>query len=69
MKKKKLTPKQEKFAHNVAKGMTQKDAAIKAGYSEKKAIKTGYELASKTLTYRKKYKHFKKKPVTKWLLI
>ena len=47
MKKKKLTPKQEKFAQNVAKGMTQKDAAIKAGYSEKKAIKTGYELASK----------------------
>jgi len=47
MKKKKLTPKQEKFAQNVAKGMTQKDAAIKAGYSEKKAVKTGYELASK----------------------
>jgi hypothetical protein len=45
--KKKLTPKQQKFAQNVAKGMTKKDAAIKAGYSEKKAVKTGYELASK----------------------
>jgi len=47
MKKKKLTPKQEKFAQNVAKGMTQKDAAIAAGYSEKNALKAGYVLASK----------------------
>jgi phage terminase small subunit len=46
MKKKKLTPKQEKFAQNVAKGMSQKDAAIDAGYSEKNAVKAGYVLAS-----------------------
>ena len=44
--KKKLTPKQEKFAQNVAKGMSKKDAAIDAGYSEKNAVKAGYVLAS-----------------------
>jgi len=46
MKKKKLTPKQEKFAQNVAKGMNKKDAAIDAGYSEKNAVKAGYVLTS-----------------------
>ena len=46
MKKQKLTPKQEKFAQNVAKGMSQKEAAIAAGYSEKNAVKAGYVLAS-----------------------
>ena len=46
MKKKKLTPKQEKFAQNVAKGMSKKDAAIAAGYSEKNATKAGYVLSS-----------------------
>ena len=30
-----LTPKQEKYAQNVAKGMKKKDAAIQAGYSGK----------------------------------
>lgn len=47
MKKQKLTPKQELFARNVAKGMTQKDAAIAAGYSKKKAVQTGSDLTSK----------------------
>jgi len=42
MTKKKLTPKQQKFAQNVAKGMSKKDAAIAAGYSEKNATKAGY---------------------------
>ena len=37
----KLTPKQEKFAQNVAKGMSKKDAAKQAGYSEKNAGKAG----------------------------
>ena len=37
MAKKKLTPRQEKYAQNVAKGMSKKDAAQKAGYSEKNA--------------------------------
>jgi phage terminase small subunit len=46
MKKKKLTPKQEKFAQNVVKGMSKKDAAIAAGYSEKNATKAGYVLSS-----------------------
>tara|TARA_R100000742_G_C4272764_1_gene92069 strand:- start:1054 stop:1545 length:492 start_codon:yes stop_codon:yes gene_type:complete len=46
MTKKKLTPKQEKFAQNVAKGMSKKEAAIEAGYSEKNAVKAGYVLAS-----------------------
>jgi len=46
MTKKKLTPKQQKFAQNVAKGMSKKDAAIAAGYSEKNATKAGYVLAS-----------------------
>ena len=45
-KKQKLTPKQEKFAQNVAKGMSKKDAAIDAGYSEKNATKAGYVLTS-----------------------
>jgi len=31
-----LTPQQEKFARNVAKGMNKTQAAIAAGYSEKK---------------------------------
>jgi|TARA_R110000782_G_scaffold131200_1_gene222971 phage terminase small subunit len=46
MTKKKLTPKQQKFAQNVAKGMSKKDAAIAAGYSEKNATKAGYVLSS-----------------------
>tara|TARA_R100000935_G_scaffold31209_2_gene51730 strand:- start:970 stop:1446 length:477 start_codon:yes stop_codon:yes gene_type:complete len=46
MTKKKLTAKQEKFAQNVAKGMSKKDAAIDAGYSAKNATKAGYVLAS-----------------------
>ena len=43
---KKLTPKQEKFAQNVAKGMKKKDAARDAGYSEKNAARAGTMLAS-----------------------
>ena len=43
---KKLTPKQEKFAQNVAKGMKKKDAAKKAGYSEKNAGRAGTVLSS-----------------------
>jgi|TARA_E500000318_G_scaffold41611_3_gene39773 phage terminase small subunit len=42
----KLTPKQEKFAQAVAKGMSKKDAAIEAGYSEKNAGKAGTTLTS-----------------------
>ena len=45
---KKLTPKQEKFAQNVAKGMKKKDAAIKAGYSEKNAARAGTMLTSES---------------------
>ena len=41
-----LTPKQEKYAQNVAKGMKKKDAAIGAGYSEKNATRAGYVLDS-----------------------
>jgi len=44
--KKKLTPKQEKYAQNVAKGMSKKDAALDAGYSEKNAARAGYTLDS-----------------------
>lgn len=43
---KKLTPKQEKFAQNVAKGMKKKDAAKSAGYSEKNAGRAGTMLTS-----------------------
>ena len=43
---KKLTPKQEKFAQNVAKGMKKKDAAKEAGYSEKNAGRAGTMLTS-----------------------
>ena len=43
---KKLTPKQEKFAQNVAKGMKKKEAAKKAGYSEKNAARAGTMLSS-----------------------
>ena len=45
--KKKLSPKQEKYAQNVAKGMSKKDAAVQAGYSEKNASRAGYVLDSK----------------------
>jgi len=45
-KKKKLTPKQEKFAQNVASGMRKKDAALEAGYSEKNATRAGAVLSS-----------------------
>ena len=38
---KKLTPKQEKFAQNVAKGMKKTEAAKQAGYSEKNADRAG----------------------------
>jgi len=44
--KKKLTPKQEKFAQNVAKGMKKKDAAKQAGYSDKNSTRAGTVLAS-----------------------
>tara|TARA_R100000995_G_scaffold83949_1_gene61222 strand:- start:680 stop:1153 length:474 start_codon:yes stop_codon:yes gene_type:complete len=44
--KKKLSPKQEKYAQNVAKGMSKKDAAVNAGYSEKNAKRAGYVLDS-----------------------
>ena len=44
-KKKKLTPKQEKFAQNVAKGMKKKEAALDAGYSEKNAARAGIILS------------------------
>ena len=44
--KKKLSPKQEKYAQNVAKGMSKKDAAVQAGYSEKNAKRAGYVLDS-----------------------
>ncbi len=43
---KKLTPKQEKFAQNVAKGMKKKEAAKKAGYSENNASRAGTMLSS-----------------------
>jgi phage terminase small subunit len=46
LKKKKLTPKQEKFAQNVAKGMSKKDAAKQAGYSQKNATRAGTMLSS-----------------------
>ena len=46
MSEKKLTPKQEKFAQNVAKGMRKKDAAQQAGYSEKNAGRAGTVLSS-----------------------
>jgi len=42
-----LTPQQEKFARNVAKGMNKTQAAIAAGYSEKNAQRAGTMLASK----------------------
>ena len=42
-----LTPQQEKFAQNVAKGMNKTQAAIAAGYSEKNAQRAGTMLASK----------------------
>ena len=45
---KKLTPKQEKFAQNVAKGMKKKDAAKQAGYSKKNAGRAGTMLTSKS---------------------
>ena len=44
---KKLTPKQEKFAQNVAKGMKKTEAAKQAGYSEKNADRAGTVLTSK----------------------
>jgi phage terminase small subunit len=44
--KNKLTPKQEKFAQNVAKGMSKKEAAKQAGYSEKNAVRAGTILTS-----------------------
>jgi len=43
-----LTPQQEKFARNVAKGMNKTQAAIAAGYSEKNAQRAGTMLASKS---------------------
>ena len=46
-KKKKLTPRQEKYAQNVAKGMSKKEAAVGAGYSEKNAARAGSMLDSK----------------------
>ncbi len=46
MSEKKLTPKQEKFAQNVAKGMRKKEAAQQAGYSEKNAGRAGTVLSS-----------------------
>jgi len=42
----KLTPRQEKFAQNVAKGLSKTQAAIEAGYSVKNAQKAGTALAS-----------------------
>ena len=42
----KLTPKQEKYAQNVAKGMQKKEAAKQAGYSEKNASRAGSILSS-----------------------
>ena len=45
---KKLTPKQEKFAQNVAKGMKKNEAAKKASYSEKNAARAGTVLTSKS---------------------
>ncbi len=42
-----LTPQQEKFAQNVAKGMNKTEAAKSAGYSEKNATRAGTMLASK----------------------
>jgi|TARA_R110001583_G_C5493482_1_gene395034 phage terminase small subunit len=46
--KKKLTPKQEKFAQNVAKGMRKVEAAKAAGYSKKNAARAGTVLTGKT---------------------
>ena len=42
----KLTPRQEKFAQSVAKGLSKTQAAIEAGYSAKNAQKAGTALAS-----------------------
>lgn len=42
----KLTPRQEKYAQNVAKGMQKKEAAKQAGYSEKNASRAGSILSS-----------------------
>ena len=42
----KLTPRQEKFAQNVAKGMSKTQSAMEAGYSPKNAQKAGTALAS-----------------------
>ena len=41
-----MTPQQEKFAQNVAKGMNKTEAAKAAGYSEKNATRAGSMLAS-----------------------
>ena len=46
MKEKKLTPKQERFAQEVAKGTNLKESAINAGYSNKNATRTGSFLAN-----------------------
>lgn len=43
----KLTPQQRMFAVEVASGMTQRDAAIAAGYSKTRADQTGCELRKK----------------------
>ena len=46
MKEKKLTPKQERFAQEVAKGTNLKESAINAGFSNKNATRTGSFLAN-----------------------
>ena len=46
MKEKKLTPKQERFAQEVAKGTNLKEAAVNAGYSNKNATRAGSFLAN-----------------------
>ena len=53
----KLTPKQEKFAQNVAKGMKKTEAAKKAGYSEKNSSRAGTMLTSKSNPLVKKRIH------------
>jgi len=46
MKEKKLTPKQERFAQEVAKGTNLKESAMNAGYSHKNARRAGSFLAN-----------------------
>ena len=47
MSSKRISPRQNIFARNLASGMSQKDAAVEAGYSVTRAKVTGCELGQK----------------------